>query len=411
MLEWSRAERRFAGGQRSVRSVGIVGAGLMGTAIAAACVEHGLKVTITDSSPAAVDAAMNGIVNGIYARGKSYGAARQEVERLVTVTAGEQGMEGCDVVLESVIETPAAKLQVYARIEPRLGDDAVLASNTSTIPLARLARGLSSPERFVGIHFFHPVRQRPLVEIIRGPKTSDATVDIAIALARSIDKIPVVVGDGPGFLVNRMLVPYLTESLELLLEGATVEQIESAATEFGMAKGPLRLMDEIGLDTTLQAGRVLWEAFPDRVVASPLLISMVKSGRLGRKSGVGFFDYEDASRQEPPRKAMADLIATWTRGPREWTTDAILCRLLLPMVLEAARLLEEHVVYDPREIDLGALFGLGFPTARGGLLWWADTIGAGRLVELVRPLGSLGPRMTPPRLLQAMRAEGGRWHP
>ena len=235
-------------------------------------------------------------------------------------------------------ETVSAKHAVYAAIEPHVQAHTILASNTSTIPIQRLAATLARADRFLGLHFFHPVRRRPLVEIVRGPKTSDASITTAAAFAKGIAKTPIVVDDGPGFLVNRLLVPYLTEALELLLDGASIDDVEHAATEFGMAMGPLRLVDEIGIDTVFQGGRVLWEAFPDRVVASPLLVSMLKAGRLGTKSGAGFFLYSKEGTgpicaQHPSGHsgrldlstfsvsghrdaAVAEMIAQWARSPQ-----------------------------------------------------------------------------------------------
>ncbi len=234
-----------------------------------------------------------------------------------------------------------------------------------------------------------------------------------VAHAKAIDQMPIVVDDGPGFLVNRLLLPYLGEALELLLEGAGIEAVERAATEFGMAKGPLRLLDEIGLDTALQGGWVLSEAFPDRIVASPLLVSMVKAGHLGRKSGVGFFSYADSPRQDDDRRSgqlVEPLIAQWAHAAQQHTPDGITTRLLLPMVLEATRILEEGRVRDPRDIDLAVLFGLGFPAFRGGLLWWADTLGAARIIEMLPRLQGQGPRGQLPSLLRRLAATRGRFY-
>jgi 3-hydroxyacyl-CoA dehydrogenase/enoyl-CoA hydratase/3-hydroxybutyryl-CoA epimerase/3-hydroxyacyl-CoA dehydrogenase/enoyl-CoA hydratase/3-hydroxybutyryl-CoA epimerase/enoyl-CoA isomerase len=280
-----------------------------------------------------------------------------------------------------------------------------------------LASGVDGPGRFCGIHFFHPVRHRSLVEIVRGPETSDATIAAAVGHAKRIQKMPIVVDDGPAFLVNRLLFPYLIEAMDLLLDGATIEQVERAATEFGMAIGPLRILDEIGIDTVVHAGRVMWQAFPDRTVASPLLITMYKKKRLGRKSGAGFFAYDSPAAWDGPSRpdpAVDALIAQWAREPQELTAETITHRLILPMVLEATRLLEERKVRHPADVDLAVLFGLGFPRARGGLLYWADTMGADRILAMLGPLQSLGPRLEPTQLLRETAERGGKfydWHP
>jgi 3-hydroxyacyl-CoA dehydrogenase/enoyl-CoA hydratase/3-hydroxybutyryl-CoA epimerase/3-hydroxyacyl-CoA dehydrogenase/enoyl-CoA hydratase/3-hydroxybutyryl-CoA epimerase/enoyl-CoA isomerase len=226
-----------------------------------------------------------------------------------------------------------------------------------------------------------------------------------VAYARTIDKVPLVVNDGPGFLVNRLLLPYLSEAFELLLEGATIEQIERAATDFGMAMGPLRLADEIGLDTLLHGGRVLWQAFYERIVPSPLLVTMYKAGRHGRKVGMGFFAYpEGISADEPgqPDPRVAPIIAGWARGSQSFTAQQITSRLFLTMVLEATRILQEKTVSSPREIDTGVVLGLGFPPARGGLLHWADRQGARQIVVLLRQMGHLGRRVEATPLLLEM---------
>ena len=397
-----------------VRSVGIVGAGMMGTAVAAACVKQNLPVVITDADDAALAKAADRIVAELCQQSES---DKRDVHRrvgwLVEQTSDVVKVAQCELVLESVAEDAAVKQQVYARIVGELGPETVLASNTSTIPISRLAAGVDDPGRFCGIHFFHPVRHRSLVEVVRGSQTNDRTITAALSFAKQIDKLPIVVGDGPGFLVNRLLVPYLNEALEMLLEGATVDQIDAAATDFGMAMGPLRILDEIGLDTALLAGRVLWEAFPDRIVASPLLITMLKQGRLGRKSGSGFYAYDEETPWDGPGKpnpGIDQIISQWARPPRQVTTEEITSRLILPMVLEATRLLEDQTVRDPRDVDLSVLFGLGFPASRGGLLYWADTLGANRIIRMLKPLEPLGERVQATPLLLEMAQSGRRFH-
>ena len=413
LLEWKRQDPGIElGGEspRPIRSVAIVGVGMMGTAIAAVHVKHGLPVVVTDADEHLLASAVERIAAEMDdPAGPPSGPTRDTVTRLVRQTTDEAVVARCDLVLESVVEMPRVKQQVFARLEPRLSPSTILASNTSTIPIGRLAARLRDPGRFLGLHFFHPVRRRPLLEVVRGLQTSDQTVAAAVGYAKAIGKIPIVVADGPGFLVNRLLVPHLTEALELLLDGATIEQIEQAATEFGMAKGPIRLMDEIGLDTALRGGIVLHEAFPQRIPASPLLVAMIKAGRLGRKSAAGFFCYptdEQPDKPIRPDPAAEEIIARWARAPRPFTPAMIVARLFLPMVLEATRILEEQKVRDPRDIDLGVLFGLGFPEARGGLLHWADTLGADRILGLLRALQCLGERARPTPLLLEIAKHG-----
>lgn len=407
-MEWKQrdpdAESSHA--PRAIGSTAIVGMGMMGTAIAAVHVKHGLPVVVADMDDRLLASAPERIVAELAGQsGPAQGTWPDAVARLVRPAAEEAAIARCDLVLESIVETLSAKQQLYGRLEPQLPATTVLATNTSTIPIERLAAKLREPGRFCGLHFFHPVRVKPLVEVVRGPQTSSHTVTAMSAYARRIGKIPIVVADGPGFLVNRLLMFYLNEALELLLDGATVSQIDQAAVDFGMGMGPIRFLDEIGLDTALLSGMVLRDAFPERIPASPLLIQMIKAGRLGRKSRAGFFSYADArGLNEPgqPDPATSPILARWARPPQRFSAAAIVARLLLPMILEATRILEEKRVSDGREIDVGMLFGVGFPQSRGGLLYWADTLGAEQVVQLLKPLESLGERFRSTPLLLDM---------
>lgn len=400
-----------AGHAARVRRLGVIGAGIMGTALAAAALRRQLAVVLHDRVDGAIRAARDRVLAEL--RGDlSASDAERAVERRLVLSERPE-FDGCDLVLESIVETASAKREAYADVERQLRSDALLATNTSTIPIAQLAAGLQAPGRFCGVHFFHPVRRRPLVEIVRGPATSAATIAAATAFARQIGKLPIVVDDGPGFLVNRLLLPYLNEALDLLLDGVEIKTIESVAMGFGMAMGPLRLLDEIGLDTALRGGMVLFSAFPERIAASPLLVTMVKRGRLGRKTGVGFFRYAaDGDRRclGPDGQALS-LIRQWLRASAAPPTrEAISARLFLPMLLEATRVLEEGRVGHPRDVDLAVILGLGFPAARGGLLYWADTLGVRQVLARLATLDSLGPRARPTAPLLEMARSGGRFY-
>ncbi len=388
-----------------VRTVAIIGAGVIGAEIAAANVRLKVPVYLSDTNPEALASVSSRIAMELTPPGQPVPPETAALVHRLASTTNDMAILGqCGLVLESIVEQLPAKQQLWARLEPHLAASTLLASNTSTIPITRLAASLQRPERFLGLHFFHPVLKRPLVEIIRGPKTADSAVAAAASYVEAIEKVPLVVGDGPGFVVNRLLVPYLGESLELLLEGTSIEEIEAATAQFGMAMGPLRLMDEIGLDTVLMGGRVLWEAFPDRVAPSPLLVSMYKSGRVGRKAGMGFFVYppRESSPSNEPAPGVCELIAEWAKPRAGLASDAIIIRLLLPMVLEATRILDERRVDGPASIDLAVTMGLGFPSSRGGLLRWADSLGPQRLVAMLERLAHLGPRAQPTPLLVEM---------
>ncbi len=313
---------------------------------------------------------------------------------LLRATADPTEAARCDLVVESIVESATAKQQLYARLQGHFGLRTILASNTSSIPIQRLAEGVFDPSRFCGMHFCHPVHERPLVEIVRGSRSSEQTIATAVAHVRRLDRLPIVVEDGPGFVVNRLLFPYLGEALKMLREGVPAEAIDRAATEFGMALGPLRLMDEIGLDTTFHAGWVLATAFPERISPSPLLVSMIKAGRLGCKTGEGFFTY-------PLKPAATDHEKPAAGG------DALAFRLVAPMLFEAARILEEGKVRDHRAIDLAVLFGLGFPVEKGGLLWWADAMGLDCFLARLRSDPKMAARHPPTPWFERLADSGG----
>ncbi|HVC97414.1 MAG TPA: 3-hydroxyacyl-CoA dehydrogenase NAD-binding domain-containing protein [Pirellulales bacterium] len=393
---------------REIKRVGVFGAGIMGSGIAAATIKRDLTVTITDAAPAALAGGVRTILEEVAYDKAMKGTNPQKLLKfapLVKATTLDAEFTNCDLVIEAVVENPKVKMDLYARLEPLLADETILASNTSAISIGRLAEKLKRPERFCGIHFFNPVRKMPLVEVIRGPKTSDATVAAAVAFAKAIGKSPIVVNDGPGFLVNRLLLPYMNEALELILDGVDIKAIESAAKSFGMPMGPITLYDVVGLDTAFYAGQVMREAFSDRIVESPLLGAMVKAGRLGQKSLAGFYKYKDKLGRGEPDAQLADVVKPLVRKQEKLTQDQITSRLFLPMVLEATRILSERKVRDPRDVDLGLIYGIGFPPFKGGLLFWADTLGANKLIEMLKPLEPLGARYQPTPMLTEMAKE------
>jgi 3-hydroxyacyl-CoA dehydrogenase/enoyl-CoA hydratase/3-hydroxybutyryl-CoA epimerase/3-hydroxyacyl-CoA dehydrogenase/enoyl-CoA hydratase/3-hydroxybutyryl-CoA epimerase/enoyl-CoA isomerase len=401
---------------KPIKSVGVFGAGIMGSGIAAACVKRELPTTINDSRPESLAGGVQKALEEVSFNKVTRAADAQKMLKfapLINSTTADSEFASLDLVIEVIVENAAAKQELYARIEPVLKPDAIFASNTSAISIALLASKLKHPERFVGIHFFNPVRQMPLVEVIRGPKTSDETVATAVAFAKSLGKSPIVCNDGPGFLVNRLLLPYMNEALELVLEGVEIKQVEAAAKEFGMPMGPLTLYDVVGIDTAYFAGQVMHAAFPDRIIESTLLAAMVKANRLGQKTGVGFYSYKDVKDKKgkgKPDPTLAEVVGPLLRKGSPLSTSQIIDRLFLPMVLEATRILTEKVVRDARDVDLGLIFGIGFPPFKGGLLFWADTIGAAAIIERLKPFQSLGARFQPTPMLLEMAAKGKRFY-
>lgn len=403
---------------KPVKSLSVCGAGIMGSGISAISVKRGIPVTLTDVNAEMLQKGIRGVVEEAAYNRQTKGPDPQKMLQflpLVRPSSDEREIASSDLVLEAIVESAEAKKELYAKLEPLMREDAILASNTSTIPIRRLAADLKHPERFCGIHFFNPVRKMPLVEVIRGPKTSDQTVATAVAYAKAIGKSPIVVNDGPGFLVNRMLVAYMNESLELLLDGVPLKEVEKAATSFGMPMGPLTLYDVVGLDTAFYAGVVMHDAFPDRIEASPLLVQMVKQQRLGVKKGKGFYKYTKPGKPGAEPKGEVDpsldeVIKPLLRDRPRPSAEEATNRLFLPMLLEATRVLEDKVVRDPRDLDLGLIFGIGFPPFKGGVLYWADSIGLDKVLEMLKPLEKLGPRFQPTPMLLEMAKTGKKFY-
>jgi 3-hydroxyacyl-CoA dehydrogenase/enoyl-CoA hydratase/3-hydroxybutyryl-CoA epimerase/3-hydroxyacyl-CoA dehydrogenase/enoyl-CoA hydratase/3-hydroxybutyryl-CoA epimerase/enoyl-CoA isomerase len=393
---------------RPVERVGVLGAGLMGAGIAGAHVRRGIPVMMLDSDAKALEKGVAANVKVLQTRidiGRATPADMVQALGRLSTTQALSAMADRDVVVEAVVENEAVKTALYGQLQPVLKPDAILASNTSTISITRMAKAWPRPENFAGLHFFNPVDRMQLVEVIRGEKTSDQTVVTLVALAKRIGKTPIVVRDCPGFLVNRILFPYINESLVLLEEGADPRAIDKAATAFGMPMGPVTLNDLVGLDTSLYAGRVVNAAFADRAKSTRVLDELVKAGRLGRKSGAGFYSYARGSRgaDDPFLAALLERLGARRRDyPREELQD----RLFLPMLTEASRVLAEGIVREPGDVDMGLILGIGFPAFRGGLLRWADSLGLPAVLERLRKYEPLGPRFAPTEQMKKLAAAG-----
>jgi 3-hydroxyacyl-CoA dehydrogenase/enoyl-CoA hydratase/3-hydroxybutyryl-CoA epimerase/3-hydroxyacyl-CoA dehydrogenase/enoyl-CoA hydratase/3-hydroxybutyryl-CoA epimerase/enoyl-CoA isomerase len=390
-----------------IESVGIIGAGLMGVGIAAANLNAEIPVVITDASPSVLSNATPSILEQTDASDSDHVAA---AAARLTIAEHEVDVAACDLVIETVVETMDVKRRIYERLEPKLKEDAVLVSNTSTLRIAKLAEGLGRPKRFCGLHFFNPIDKMELAEVIRGPQTSESTIARVVDYAHRLGKMPIVVNDGPGFLVNRLLSAYLNEGHELLCAGVPIQDIDRAAESFGMRTGPMKFYDFVGINTAFLAGLSMWEAFPDRIGLLPVIPNMFKKGRLGRKSGSGFYRYESPDGPALPDPDVGQYIDPYIRERIEIGLEEIQNRIFLAVLLEATRVLESGIVQDVRDIDTGIVFGLGFPRYRGGILFWGDTLGPQRILEMVRPLEALGARFHPPDLLVDMAADGRKFY-
>jgi 3-hydroxyacyl-CoA dehydrogenase/enoyl-CoA hydratase/3-hydroxybutyryl-CoA epimerase len=380
-----------------VRRLGIVGAGFMGAGIGGtAVVQASVDVRLKDADLPRVAtglAAAQRIVDDRLSRRR---VSRFEHARLSALLSGGDDYAGfgrADLVIEAVFEDLAVKQGVLRECEAVLPPHAVFASNTSTIPIARIAEGAQRPDQVIGMHFFSPVARMPLLEVIPSANTSPQTVSTAVAFGRRMGKTAIVVRDTPGFWINRILGPYMNEATHLLMAGVPVEEIDRAMVQFGFPVGPITLLDEVGLDVAQHAGGVLQAAFGDRLTPPSVLMALVKDGRLGRKAGKGFFVYRGGKKREVDRTVYS-LLGVQPNGGVP--TAEILQRLTYAMLNEAARAVEEGVVRQPRDGDIGAIYGIGFPPFRGGPLRYLDDLGPDRVfADLQRLAERLGPRFSP----------------
>ena len=371
----------------TVGHVHVVGAGVMGGDIAAWCAQRGFTVTLQDRGEEHLRPALERAQAFFEKRNRVPGKAAQSLARLSADAEG-RGVERADVVIEAIFESVDAKRELYARLEPRLKADAILASNTSSIMLEDLATGLADPGRLVGLHFFNPVAQMPLVEVIESRHTRPEARAAALAFARAVDKLPLPCRSAPGFLVNRILMPYLTEAMLAAQEGVPLAVIDKVATDFGMPMGPIELADTVGLDVCLHVGRILAHAFGRP--APEAVADLVASGRLGRKSGAGLYTWQDGKAAKPAATGDA---------PHDLED-----RLMLPMVNEAVAILREGVVADADLIDAGVIFGSGFAPFRGGPLRYARERGPQSVLDRLGELEArYGARFRPDEGWHAFR--------
>ncbi len=390
-----------------IERMALIGAGVMGAGIAELAARQGIDVRMREIKPEALQKGLQTIRRVIDERGrKKRQPAREKDAQMAHVlpTLELTGMGRADFAIEVVVEDPEVKRRVFGELEVRIPATALLATNTSSLSVNALAEGLRHPERFVGFHFFNPVHKMPLVEVVRGERTSDAALVTAVGLARRMGKTPVVVKDSPGFVVNRVLMPYLREALHLLDEGWRVADLDAAMKRFGMPMGPFEVVDEVGLDVAHKVAGVLSKAFPARMEPSSALETLIAAGRLGRKNGLGFYRHQ--GRKRTPDPAVRGLLGL-RESRRPQTLDALAERMVLAMINESARVVEEGLVSGPDVVDLAMIFGAGFPPYRGGVLRHADTLGLSHVVARLRALhAEKGARYEPCALLVA-KAEAG----
>lgn len=399
---------------QSVRKLGVLGAGMMGAGIAHVSANAGMEVVLIDASQEAAErgkAHSEGILDKGIRRGRLSEAKKAEVLGRITPTTDYALLEGCDLVIEAVFEDPQVKAEVTAKAEAVIPEDAIFATNTSTLPISDLAKASRRPDQFIGIHFFSPVDKMLLVEIIRGRETGERAVAKALDYVRQIRKTPIVVNDARFFYANRCIIPYLNEGMRMVREGVAPPLVDNAARLLGFPVGPLQLVDETSLDLAARIARAtkaaMGEAYPDTAV-DEVIFWMVEQGRLGRKANAGFYDYDAGGKRQGFWPGLAERFPRLAEQPEP---GEVKNRLMMAQVLEAVRALETGVLGDIREGDVGAILGWGFAPWSGGPFSWLDMLGAARAVEICDDLAARhGRRFEPPRMLRDMAAKGGTFY-
>ncbi len=364
---------------REAKAIGILGAGTMGGGIAYVAADKGIEVRMKDLNTEALSKGLKH-ANDLWMRllkRKSIDKYqyRQKIDK-VSVSTDYSGFMNLDVVIEAIVEDISIKQKVIAECASKMRPDAIIATNTSSLSVTEISKGHPHPQYFVGMHFFNPVNKMPLVEVIRGEKTSDETVASIFELSKKMGKMPVVVKDGPGFLVNRLLLPYMAEAAFLLQDGMDIKTVDTAyVKEFGMPMGPFALMDEVGLDVCIKVLKIFKKAYGERVEMAACMDVLEKTGRLGKKNGKGFYIYsEDGKRLGVDDAIYGALGLKAATSPL--SSKECIERGIFAMINECSRaLIEDKIVETPHEVDLAMIMGTGFPPFRGGLLRYADSVG------------------------------------
>jgi len=398
---------------RQIRRLGVIGSGFMGAGIAGTAVLNvEVDTRLKDSDLTRVGKGLKAATGLLKERLTRRRLTRPQYERLSALLSGGTDFSGfsrADLVIEAVFEELEVKRQVLAEVEAKIRSDTIFATNTSTIPIHQIAARARHPERVLGMHFFSPVDRMPLLEVIPTEATSRDTIVTAVRFGRRMGKTVIVVADRPGFWVNRILSPYLNEAGHLLQEGVRIELIDASMTEFGFPVGPVALLDEVGLDVAHKAGSVMHEAFGDRMKPAASLARMLGATRLGRKNGRGFYHYK-AGHKAGVDRSVYPLLAV--RPSDEANAEVVGQRLVYSMLNEAALACADRVVRSPRDADIGAIFGIGFPAFRGGPLRMIDDVGPERVVETLYQLQEhFGERFRPAPSLLEMAKSGGRYYP
>ncbi len=398
-----------------INEAAVLGAGIMGGGIAYQAASKGLPIIMKDIKSEQLDLGMgeaSKLLGKMVERGKMTPVKMGETLSRIRPTLNYGDFAETDIVIEAVVENPNVKRAVLKEVEGLVKDDCILASNTSTISITFLAEALERPENFVGMHFFNPVSRMPLVEVIRGEKSSEEAISTTVALATKMGKVPVVVNDCPGFLVNRVLFPYFGAFDLLLKQGADFAHVDKVMEKFGWPMGPAYLIDVVGLDTGVHGAEVMAEGFPDRMKPDykGAIELLYENKRLGQKNGVGFYKYEMDKRGKPKKvadEATYELLKATTDSDKQTFEDqAIIDRTMLAFCNETVRCLEDNIVSTPSEADMAMIMGVGFPPFRGGPCRYIDQMGLDNYLALCEKYAYLGKAYEAPQKIRDMAAAG-----
>ncbi|NKB31629.1 MAG: fatty acid oxidation complex subunit alpha FadB [Pseudomonadales bacterium] len=407
------AAKKQLANAKEVRTAGVLGAGIMGGGIAYQSSLKGTPIIMKDIAQEGIDLGMaeaRKLLEKRVARGRLDTGKMISVLSDITPTLDYDGFENADIIVEAIVENTGIKQSVLAELESLVSDDTIIASNTSTISIDELATALKRPENFCGMHFFNPVPVMPLVEVIRGEKSSAATIATTVAYAKKMGKTPIVVNNCPGFLVNRILFPYFGAFSRLIHDGADFNQIDKAMERFGWPMGPAYLLDVVGVDTAVHCQDVMANGFPRMNLDFDSAIDKLYQQKdLGQKTGKGFYLYEKDKRGKPkklPNPEIEALISSVQPSSREFTDEEIVERMMVAMCIETARCVEDNIVGTAIEADMGLILGLGFPAFRGGALRYVDSLGVSNFCQIAEKYSEMGELYTPTETMIEKGAAG-----
>jgi 3-hydroxyacyl-CoA dehydrogenase/enoyl-CoA hydratase/3-hydroxybutyryl-CoA epimerase len=390
---------------KGIQHLGVLGAGVMGGGIAYTSANAGIRVNMKDIRMEAVGKGLAHASDLFNKELKKKKIKQYQKDQKMSLLRGQtdfSGFASLDLVIEAVVEDLNIKQKVFSELETKVREDAIIATNTSSLRLEDMLPAFQKPERFVGLHFFNPVHKMPLVEVVTHPQISAQTIARSVAYVKSIGKTPVVVKDGPGFLVNRLLLPWLNEAGHCLVDGYDILEMDYTLKQFGMPMGPFELLDEIGLDVACKVGHILHKSLGERFSPADVLDKIVEDNkkrapdaqRLGKKSSLGFYHWKDGRRQDLDEDEIYNFAPNSNANRISPESDDLIARMIYPMINETAVLLEAGIVEQPWQVDVGMIFGTGFPPFRGGLCRYADTVGLDKIVEKLNELSEKhGPRL------------------